>query len=754
MATRRSATESGRTRDDHRGQIERRGVEYIPEGERDSHPRNLAFVFIGANLTFGTILYGWLPFVFGMGLWSNISSLLVGKVLGTLVVVALGLIGPRTGTNLTVSSGAFFGIRGRFIGSALTLAIALMFAALTVWTSGDAIVSAFSRLLGTTAGDGAYAVGYGIIAVLIVLAALYGHATIVALEKGIVLVGMVALLLGVFAFAGDFDPSAAVDGGYLLGSYWPTWIFCVILSAAGPVSYAPNIGDYTRRISPARHSDRSVALWLSFGLIVGTFVPSLFGVFTGAAFADITAGSYVTNLVEAAPIWYVFVILLIGLLGGLGQGTLCVYSSGLDLEGVLPRLNRVQTTLLTAGLAIVLLYVGTFVFDAVDSITAATLLLNALMAPWVVILAIGALRARSRGYDPDDLQAFADGRRGGRYWFTGGWNVPAAAAWAVGSVLGVLTVNGAPLYVGAVRQHRGGHRRQHARAYGGDGRDLSDRPACVAAAHRIRRHTNDAIRSRGRGTAMKVHAFLNGGDYADLAINDPLDENVGTKQYSPYFFYLVEHPQGRVLFDTGLHPDLAQRWGASAAEAFPIEMYEGGDLVGQLQKLGLRPEDIDAVVPSHLHFDHAGGLEFVAHAPVYVQATELDFARNPPAYQADLYMPQDFEHDLDWRLLEGDHDLFGDGRVRIISTPGHTRGHQSLLVTFEERAPLVLLGDAAYNLGKMRERRLPAIVWSPDAMVASWERVEALEREVGAELICTHESDFAAVPIAPDGYWS
>ena len=258
------------------------------------------------------------------------------------------------------------------------------------------------------------------------------------------------------------------------------------------------------------------------------------------------------------------------------------------------------------------------------------------------------------------------------------------------------------------------------------------------------------------GEELRVFAFHCGGDLADLAINDPLDEGVGTKQYSPYFFYLVEHPKGHVLFDTGLHPDIRTnitgRLGPAAA-AFPIQMFEDGDLVSQLAKLGLQPGDIHAVVPSHLHFDHAGGLEFVRHAPIYTQTAELRTARNPPCYQAELYTSADFELDLDWRLLDGDHDLFGDGSLKIISTPGHSPGHQSLVVNFAARAPLVLLGDAAYNLGKMRQRRLPAIVWSPDAMVQGWERLEAIERDAGAELRCTHEADFSDVPIAPSAWW-
>jgi glyoxylase-like metal-dependent hydrolase (beta-lactamase superfamily II) len=255
---------------------------------------------------------------------------------------------------------------------------------------------------------------------------------------------------------------------------------------------------------------------------------------------------------------------------------------------------------------------------------------------------------------------------------------------------------------------------------------------------------------------VKIHAFHCGGDMADMAVFDPFDANVGTKVYDPYFFYLVEHPRGLVLFDSGLHPamrtDLRGRIGDSA-DAFVVEMAEDDDVVSKLAKLDLRPDDIECVVQSHLHFDHAGGLEFLAHAPVYLQDRELLFARNPPIYQRDIYVPADFEHDLDWRLLEGDHDLFGDGTLRIISTPGHTAGHQSLLVRLQSRS-ILLMSDASYLVEKMRQRLLPAVVWSPDAMVASWERIEAIEQETRAQLVCTHELNFREhVPQAPDACW-
>ena len=82
-----------------------------------------------------------------------------------------------------------------------------------------------------------------------------------------------------------------------------------------------------------------------------------------------------------------------------------------------------------------------------------TVALNAILTPWIAIMAIGALTTRS--YDPTDLQAFAHGRRGGCYWFTGGWNIPAVVAWTVGAAFGLLTVN-TELYVGPLAELAGG----------------------------------------------------------------------------------------------------------------------------------------------------------------------------------------------------------------------------------------------------------------------------------------------------------
>jgi N-acyl homoserine lactone hydrolase len=256
---------------------------------------------------------------------------------------------------------------------------------------------------------------------------------------------------------------------------------------------------------------------------------------------------------------------------------------------------------------------------------------------------------------------------------------------------------------------------------------------------------------------MRLYALHCGGDLMDWAAFDPFDDRVGTKVYNPYFMYVVMHPRGNVLFDTGAHPQLGTdpeaRLG-SAAASFDARITPEDHIEARLATIDLKPGDVDVVVMSHLHFDHAGGLQWLTHAPIIVQREELSFAMYPPVYQREIYVSADFDHHLSWRQLEGDHDVFGDGRLIVLSTPGHSRGHQSLMVHVDSGQTVILLADATYTLAKMRERAIPGVVWSPDAMVSSWERIEALERQQDALLIATHDLDFRErLKLAPDGWY-
>jgi purine-cytosine permease-like protein len=141
--------------------------------------------------------------------------------------------------------------------------------------------------------------------------------------------------------------------------------------------------------------------------------------------------------VAASPDWYVPVVMFIGLVAGTAQGTINMYGTGLDMSSIVPRLSRVQATLVVAVLSIVLVYVGAFVTDMVDSVTVFLAFLAIAIAPWMVIIAIGFV-TRGGWYDPHDLQVFNRGEKGGRYWFRGGISARAFAAWIPAAAVGCL----------------------------------------------------------------------------------------------------------------------------------------------------------------------------------------------------------------------------------------------------------------------------------------------------------------------------
>jgi N-acyl homoserine lactone hydrolase len=143
---------------------------------------------------------------------------------------------------------------------------------------------------------------------------------------------------------------------------------------------------------------------------------------------------------------------------------------------------------------------------------------------------------------------------------------------------------------------------------------------------------------------------------------------------------LLIHPQGRVLFDTGVHcqaiTDPIGRLSERRAMRVTVRSQVGDDVVNQLALIGMRPEDITPVINSHVHVDPRGGHEFFPRATFLIQSREMARAGGPD----NPYDPQEVDHPLDYHLVDGDHDIFGDGTLVLITTYGHTPGHQSLWV--------------------------------------------------------------------------
>jgi glyoxylase-like metal-dependent hydrolase (beta-lactamase superfamily II) len=217
----------------------------------------------------------------------------------------------------------------------------------------------------------------------------------------------------------------------------------------------------------------------------------------------------------------------------------------------------------------------------------------------------------------------------------------------------------------------------------------------------------------------------------------------GTMRY-PVPGYAVVHERGTVLFDTGLHESLitsSDLLGALAA-MFTVELTPADLAEVRLAAAGIDPASVTHVVNSHLHFDHCGHNGPFADAVTLVQAPEWEAAQRPTKY-AYAGVPLDEIGGGDLRLVEGEVDLFGDGTVVLVPTPGHTVGHQSLLVRAgpEPHADSALLvGDACYVRRMLAARLTPKFAVDVPGQLASYGILERYEA-AGAALVFSHDVD-------------
>ncbi|MEU3480702.1 purine-cytosine permease family protein [Streptomyces sp. NPDC033754] len=424
------------------------GIAPVPEAERTSSPADFGWIWPSAQFSFGTVVLGALPVVFGLGWWASASAIAVGVAVGSLLLAPLARFGVRTGANDPLASGAHFGVRGRIVGNVITVVTALGFFAIAVWTGGTAVMVAGHRLLSTPTGPGALTVAMGVTAAAVALVAVRGHETLVrtyrvtAVTGGIVLLGTVLVLAP--RFDAGFAGHAAQAGGTLaLGSALHTWLLAATAAAAMPLSYATFQGDYTRFMPSGTSTGRvvrasGISMFLSSlaALLTGAYVTTLFPV------PDVP---WLQGLTDAVPGWFAVAVVVFGFAGTLPQAGLCLYAAGLSANSVFWRASRAGVTAVVALLAAAVLYVGAVVYDAMDAMSAFVTLLLTVVAPWAAVLSVGYVLHRGR-YDAEALRTFTTGG-GGRYWYAHGVNPRAAAAFAAGSAVGLLWVNN-PLYTG------------------------------------------------------------------------------------------------------------------------------------------------------------------------------------------------------------------------------------------------------------------------------------------------------------------
>ena len=247
---------------------------------------------------------------------------------------------------------------------------------------------------------------------------------------------------------------------------------------------------------------------------------------------------------------------------------------------------------------------------------------------------------------------------------------------------------------------------------------------------------------------MKIYALTCG--WIKSALGNFLEGERGAIRV-PVPCFLVDHPKGKVLFDTGMHVETQHdphgRLGF-IADHYTVEFQPGEEVGARLKAVGTDPAEIRWLVQSHLHFDHCGGNAQIPNATVVIQRREWEAGRDPDMRQRMTYDPRDFDLGHDVRVVDGEFDLFGDGRVVCVPTYGHTPGHQSLLLR-SDAGNLVMTADACYLRRTLEQFHLPPMAFDPEEMRASLRRLAALGR-AGARVVFGHDpDDWATVPQAP-----
>jgi N-acyl homoserine lactone hydrolase len=219
---------------------------------------------------------------------------------------------------------------------------------------------------------------------------------------------------------------------------------------------------------------------------------------------------------------------------------------------------------------------------------------------------------------------------------------------------------------------------------------------------------------------------------------------------------VILHPtHGVVVWDTGINDAVSDPerreayWGSDVTHTFDPSAFRREHAIdAQLNLLGIKPKDVRYVVYSHLHLDHAGGMSYFPNAVHVVQRDEIRYALWPDRWTSPVYCQNDFRdiRRLDILEIDGDFDLFEDGTLRLLKTPGHSPGHQALIVDLPHRGRVCMGADT----GNQRNG-FDALVpmpwdWNTSAMSMTRMRMRQLERSGIPVFLCHDAGDFDQLP--------
>lgn len=235
--------------------------------------------------------------------------------------------------------------------------------------------------------------------------------------------------------------------------------------------------------------------------------------------------------------------------------------------------------------------------------------------------------------------------------------------------------------------------------------------------------------------------------FTDGDVFSDTGEDAGKQMALPTPCFLIQHGRDWVLWDTGLGDQLAAL--PHGVEKFGGRFTVKRTLVSQLAQLGLKPDDIHYVALSHIHFDHAGNVDLFAKATFIIPAKELAAARGKPTpFGVDPAQIATLDQ-APIITADGDYDIFGDGTVTTLATPGHTAGHHSLMVKLPSSGVVLISGDLWHTRENYQKSLVPRINDRTNTM-ASMDRLARIKANTQARLVIQHApEDYAAMPAFP-----
>ena len=204
--------------------------------------------------------------------------------------------------------------------------------------------------------------------------------------------------------------------------------------------------------------------------------------------------------------------------------------------------------------------------------------------------------------------------------------------------------------------------------------------------------------------------------------------------------YLIRHAQGWMLWDTGNSDALAARPDGLTVLGGRLNIRMPKTLASQLKELGVEPADVKVLAMSHMHGDHCGNANYFTAATLYIQEVEYNAAFGPEPQKLG-FVPANYEKLRSSKVvkLNGDHDVFGDGSVVIKSAPGHTPGHQVLVVRLPKTGAVLLSGDMVHFQENWVKRRVPGMNFNRDQSTVTMETIAAFMTANKVELWINHD---------------